>query len=62
MNGVYFNEDCNPAPKYKITNWYLKKNCYVEFASVGMYDASLPAEEQMNLQNKSLIWAKKPSR
>ncbi|XP_024863504.1 extracellular calcium-sensing receptor-like [Kryptolebias marmoratus] len=54
---VYFNENGDPAAKYEIINWQLKVNDYVEFVTVGLYDAMLPADKQMSLQNKSLIWA-----
>ncbi|XP_076002288.1 extracellular calcium-sensing receptor-like [Genypterus blacodes] len=54
---VYFNERGDPAAKYEIVNWQPRKNGMVDFAIVGLYDASLPADKQLNLQNKSLIWA-----
>ena len=28
----------------------------MDFVTVGLYDASLPADKQLKLQNKSLIW------
>ncbi|XP_045929564.1 extracellular calcium-sensing receptor-like [Micropterus dolomieu] len=55
---VYFNENGDPAAKYEIINWQPTKNGTVNFVSVGLYHASLPADKQLNLQNKSLIWAK----
>ncbi|XP_038548412.1 extracellular calcium-sensing receptor-like [Micropterus salmoides] len=55
---VYFNENGDPAAKYEIINWQPTKNGTVDFVSVGLYHASLPADKQLNLQNKSLIWAK----
>ncbi|XP_037631887.1 extracellular calcium-sensing receptor-like [Sebastes umbrosus] len=54
---VYFNENGDPAAKYEIINWQPTENGIVDFVTVGLYDASLPAEKQLNLQNKPLIWA-----
>ncbi|XP_076591225.1 extracellular calcium-sensing receptor-like [Chaetodon auriga] len=54
---VYFNENGDPAAKYEIINWQQTENDIVDFVPVGLYDASLPADKQLNLQNKSLIWA-----
>uniref|UniRef100_A0AAX7SGA1 G-protein coupled receptors family 3 profile domain-containing protein n=1 Tax=Astatotilapia calliptera TaxID=8154 RepID=A0AAX7SGA1_ASTCA len=53
---VYFNENGDPAAKYDIINWQQKENGVVEFVTVGLYDTSLAAEKQLNLQSKSLIW------
>ncbi|XP_034723350.1 extracellular calcium-sensing receptor-like [Etheostoma cragini] len=55
---VYFNENGDPAAKYAIINWQPTEHGIVDFVTVGLYDASLPANKQLNLQNKSLIWAK----
>ncbi|XP_027136150.1 extracellular calcium-sensing receptor-like [Larimichthys crocea] len=54
---VYFNENGDPAAKYEIINWQPSGNGLVKFVTVGLYDASLPPDKQMNLQNKSLFWA-----
>ncbi|XP_074535469.1 extracellular calcium-sensing receptor-like [Halichoeres trimaculatus] len=54
---VYFNENGDPPAKYEIINWQPKENGVVEFVIVGLYDASLPEDKQLILQNKSLIWA-----
>ncbi|KAM9358858.1 extracellular calcium-sensing receptor-like [Symphorus nematophorus] len=55
---VYFNENGDPAAKYEIINWQPRENGIVDFVTVGLYDTSLPEDKQLNLQNKSLIWAK----
>ncbi|XP_035984778.1 extracellular calcium-sensing receptor-like [Fundulus heteroclitus] len=55
---VYFNENGDPAAKYEIINWQPKENGPVDFVTVGFYDASLPADKQMNVQQKSIIWAR----
>lgn len=54
---VYFNENGDPAAKYEIINWQPSENGTVDFVTVGLYDASLPADKQLSLQNKTLIWA-----
>ncbi|XP_045928761.1 extracellular calcium-sensing receptor-like [Micropterus dolomieu] len=54
---VYFNENGDPAAKYEIINWQPKENGIVDFVTVGFHDASLPADKQLNLRNKSIIWA-----
>ncbi|XP_049431933.1 extracellular calcium-sensing receptor-like [Epinephelus fuscoguttatus] len=54
---VYFNENGDPAAKYEIINWQPTENGIVDFVTVGFYDASLPADKQLNLQRKSIIWS-----
>ncbi|KAK2847353.1 hypothetical protein Q5P01_010352 [Channa striata] len=54
---VYFNENGDPPAKYEIINWQPGEKGIADFVSVGVYDASLPADKQLSLQNKSLIWA-----
>ncbi|XP_053177406.1 extracellular calcium-sensing receptor-like [Scomber japonicus] len=54
---VYFNENGDPAAKYEIINWQPTENGTVDFVTIGLYDASLPADKQLNMLNKSLIWA-----
>uniref|UniRef100_A0A7N8X659 Extracellular calcium-sensing receptor-like n=1 Tax=Mastacembelus armatus TaxID=205130 RepID=A0A7N8X659_9TELE len=52
---VYFNQNGDPAAKYEIINWQPTENGIVDFVTVGLYDASLPADKQLKLQNKSLV-------
>ena len=54
---VYFNEYGDPAAKYDIINWQPKKDGSVEFVTIGLYDASLPEDKQLNLDNKTFNWA-----
>ncbi|XP_072314526.1 extracellular calcium-sensing receptor-like [Eucyclogobius newberryi] len=54
---VYFNEKGDPAAKYEIINWQPAAQGTVDFVTVGFYDASLPADRQLKLQNGPLIWA-----
>ncbi|XP_047248722.1 extracellular calcium-sensing receptor-like [Girardinichthys multiradiatus] len=53
---VYFNENGDPAAKYEIINWQPRDNGIVGFVTVGLYDASFPADKQLNLENKTIIW------
>ncbi|KAM3615654.1 uncharacterized protein V6R79_005681 [Siganus canaliculatus] len=55
---VYFNENGDPPAKYEIINWQPTESGIVDFVTVGFHDASLLADKQLSLQNKSLIWAK----
>uniref|UniRef100_A0A3Q3J217 G-protein coupled receptors family 3 profile domain-containing protein n=2 Tax=Monopterus albus TaxID=43700 RepID=A0A3Q3J217_MONAL len=54
---VYFDENGDPAAKYEIINWQPTENGIVDFVTVGLYDASLPADKQLSLQLESLMWA-----
>ncbi|KAK2847359.1 hypothetical protein Q5P01_010358 [Channa striata] len=54
---VYFNENGDPPAKYEIINWQPTEKGIVDFVTVGLYDASLPVDKQLMLQNTSLIWA-----
>uniref|UniRef100_A0A8C6TMN5 G-protein coupled receptors family 3 profile domain-containing protein n=1 Tax=Neogobius melanostomus TaxID=47308 RepID=A0A8C6TMN5_9GOBI len=54
---VYFNENGDPVAKYEIINWQPMAQGTVEFVTVGLYDASLPVDRQLTLQNASLFWA-----
>uniref|UniRef100_A0A674PR33 G-protein coupled receptors family 3 profile domain-containing protein n=1 Tax=Takifugu rubripes TaxID=31033 RepID=A0A674PR33_TAKRU len=39
---VYFNENGDPPAKYEIINWQPTENGFMDFVTVGLYDASLP--------------------
>lgn len=54
---MYFNENGDPAAKYEIINWQRRDNGPVEFAVVGLYDASLAGDRQMDVRIESIIWA-----
>uniref|UniRef100_A0A3B3WHX4 G-protein coupled receptors family 3 profile domain-containing protein n=1 Tax=Poecilia mexicana TaxID=48701 RepID=A0A3B3WHX4_9TELE len=54
---VYFNENGDPAAKYEVINWQPRENGIVDFITVGVYDASLPFDEQLKLQNRSILWS-----
>ncbi|XP_038149385.1 extracellular calcium-sensing receptor-like [Cyprinodon tularosa] len=55
---VYFNEKGDPPAKYDIINWQRGENGMLNFAVVGLYDASLPADKQLNVNISSIIWSK----
>uniref|UniRef100_A0A3Q1J3D9 G-protein coupled receptors family 3 profile domain-containing protein n=1 Tax=Anabas testudineus TaxID=64144 RepID=A0A3Q1J3D9_ANATE len=44
---VYFNENGDPPAKYEIINWQPTEHGIVDFVTVGLYDASLPADKQL---------------
>uniref|UniRef100_A0A3Q1J0T2 G-protein coupled receptors family 3 profile domain-containing protein n=1 Tax=Anabas testudineus TaxID=64144 RepID=A0A3Q1J0T2_ANATE len=52
---VYFNENGDPPAKYEIIHWQPTENGVVDFVTVGLYDASLPADKQLSLQYNSLL-------
>uniref|UniRef100_A0A3Q3K6M5 G-protein coupled receptors family 3 profile domain-containing protein n=1 Tax=Monopterus albus TaxID=43700 RepID=A0A3Q3K6M5_MONAL len=54
---VYFDENGDPPAKYEIINWQPTENGIVDFVTVGLYDASLPADKPLSLQHNSFIWA-----
>nr|XP_020444437.1 LOW QUALITY PROTEIN: extracellular calcium-sensing receptor-like [Monopterus albus] len=54
---VYFNENGDPAAKYEIINWQPTENGIADFVTVGLYDASLPADKQLSLQKNYFVWA-----
>ncbi|XP_026230559.1 extracellular calcium-sensing receptor-like [Anabas testudineus] len=54
---VYFNEKGDPPAKYEIINWQPTENGVVDFVTVGLYEASLPADKQLSLQNNYIIWS-----
>ncbi|XP_056905985.1 extracellular calcium-sensing receptor-like [Takifugu flavidus] len=54
---VYFNENGDPPAKYEIINWQPTENGVMDFVTVGLYDASLPADRQLTLQTTTFTWA-----
>uniref|UniRef100_A0A8C6K8G3 Extracellular calcium-sensing receptor-like n=1 Tax=Nothobranchius furzeri TaxID=105023 RepID=A0A8C6K8G3_NOTFU len=51
VNEMYLNENGDPPAKYQIINWHPKENGSVDFVNVGLYDASLPAGNELKFQN-----------
>ncbi|KAM8854554.1 uncharacterized protein ACB058_010641 [Synchiropus picturatus] len=54
---VYFNENGDPSAKYEVINWQRAENGAVEFVPVGFYDATLPEDGQLRVDDRSFIWA-----
>ncbi|XP_023663956.2 extracellular calcium-sensing receptor-like [Paramormyrops kingsleyae] len=52
---VFFDEKGDPGAKYELLNWQ-SKDGKTEFMAVGLYDASLPPQRQLSLNNISIIW------
>uniref|UniRef100_A0A672GUM7 Extracellular calcium-sensing receptor-like n=1 Tax=Salarias fasciatus TaxID=181472 RepID=A0A672GUM7_SALFA len=46
---VHFNEDGDPPARYEIINWQPRENDAVDFVTVGLHDASLPPDKQLDL-------------
>ncbi|XP_066566574.1 extracellular calcium-sensing receptor-like [Amia ocellicauda] len=53
---VYFDENGDPTAKYELINWQLNEKGKTEFITVGHYDASLPKEQQLTINNKRIVW------
>ncbi|XP_072557251.1 extracellular calcium-sensing receptor-like [Paramormyrops kingsleyae] len=56
---VFFDKNGDPAAKYDLVNWQQQPDGQIHIATVGRYDASLPTEKQLRLNNVSIKWAKK---
>ncbi|XP_063060630.1 extracellular calcium-sensing receptor [Engraulis encrasicolus] len=54
---VFFDANGDPTAKYEIINWQPKKDGQLGFVTVGLYDASLPAQHRLKV-NGSIVWAK----
>ncbi|MGH0143042.1 UNVERIFIED_CONTAM: hypothetical protein FKN15_077586 [Acipenser sinensis] len=54
---VYFDENGDPTARYALVNWQLNKENITQFVTVGLYDASLPEEQQFIMNNISIVWA-----
>uniref|UniRef100_A0A672GDZ7 Extracellular calcium-sensing receptor-like n=1 Tax=Salarias fasciatus TaxID=181472 RepID=A0A672GDZ7_SALFA len=46
----------DPPARYEIINWQPRENDAVDFVTVGLHDASLPPDKQLDLQSDSIIW------
>ncbi|XP_066566556.1 extracellular calcium-sensing receptor-like [Amia ocellicauda] len=53
---VYFNENGDPAARYALVNWQLKKEG-ITFEDIGLYDASLPEGQRFVMNEVSAVWA-----
>ncbi|XP_076139224.1 extracellular calcium-sensing receptor-like [Alosa pseudoharengus] len=55
---VFFDANGDPAAKYEIINWQPRQDGELGFVAVGLYDASLPANSQLTVNDDSILWAK----
>ncbi|XP_066566367.1 extracellular calcium-sensing receptor-like [Amia ocellicauda] len=54
---VYFDENGDPAARYALVNWQLKKEGITKFEVIGLYDASLPEGQRFVMNEVSAVWA-----
>lgn len=54
---VFFDENGDPAAKYEIINWQPRLDGQLGFVTVGLYDASLPANSRLTVNEGSILWA-----
>ncbi|XP_066566566.1 extracellular calcium-sensing receptor-like [Amia ocellicauda] len=54
---VYFDENGDPAARYALVNWQLKKEGITTFEVIGLYDASLPEGQRFVMNEVSAVWA-----
>lgn len=55
---VFFDESGDPTAKYEIINWQPRLDGQLGFVTVGFYDASLPANSRLTVNEGSILWAK----
>ncbi|XP_066566398.1 extracellular calcium-sensing receptor-like [Amia ocellicauda] len=54
---VFFDENGDPTARYALVNWQLNKEGITTFEMIGMYDASLPKGQQIEMNNVSIMWS-----
>uniref|UniRef100_A0AAR2L3T9 G-protein coupled receptors family 3 profile domain-containing protein n=1 Tax=Pygocentrus nattereri TaxID=42514 RepID=A0AAR2L3T9_PYGNA len=52
---VYFDKNGDPVAKYEIINWKTIEDQH-EFVTVGLYDSSFPAQNQLIMKMGSIVW------
>ncbi|XP_066566559.1 extracellular calcium-sensing receptor-like [Amia ocellicauda] len=53
---VYFDENGDPAARYALVNWQLKKEG-ITFEVIGLFDASLPEGQRFVMNEVRTVWA-----
>lgn len=53
---VNFDKYGDPAGSYDIVNWQKKSGRSMQFATVGRFDSSLPAKQQLVLYQDAIVW------
>ncbi|KAM4742872.1 extracellular calcium-sensing receptor-like [Anableps anableps] len=57
---VFFDEFGDPVARYALVNWQLDKTGYIQFETIGYYDASRPEGQQFEMKvGVTAIWAGK---
>uniref|UniRef100_A0AAR2IQW3 G-protein coupled receptors family 3 profile domain-containing protein n=1 Tax=Pygocentrus nattereri TaxID=42514 RepID=A0AAR2IQW3_PYGNA len=51
----YFDKNGDPVAKYEIINWKTIEDQH-EFVTVGLYDSSFPAQNQLIMKMGSIVW------
>ncbi|XP_066566564.1 extracellular calcium-sensing receptor-like [Amia ocellicauda] len=54
---MYFDENGDPAARYALVNWQLKKEGIPVIQDIGLYDASLPEGLRFIMNEVSAVWA-----
>ncbi|XP_032446471.1 extracellular calcium-sensing receptor-like isoform X4 [Xiphophorus hellerii] len=55
---VFFDEFGDPVARYALVNWQLDKTGYIQFETIGYYDASRPEGQQFEMEvGVRAIWA-----
>ncbi|KAM9480738.1 extracellular calcium-sensing receptor-like [Clarias gariepinus] len=52
---VFFDKNGDPAAKYDIINWQVKKQ--IRFVTVGFYDSSILGHDRLTVNMTSILWA-----
>uniref|UniRef100_A0A3P9AXE1 Olfactory receptor C family, h1 n=2 Tax=Haplochromini TaxID=319058 RepID=A0A3P9AXE1_9CICH len=55
---VYFDENGDPSAMYELVNWQRNQAGDIIFVAVGSYDASLPNESQLAVNEINITWVK----
>ncbi|KAL0973512.1 hypothetical protein UPYG_G00205090 [Umbra pygmaea] len=54
---ILFDGNGNPIARYDLINWQQKDDGTLHFHSVGLYDASMPHEKCLTINQEKLVWA-----
>ncbi|XP_056230192.1 extracellular calcium-sensing receptor-like [Seriola aureovittata] len=55
---VYFDSNGEPVPLYDIINWQKDSKGEIRFIKVGSYDGSAPLEQQLQMEQSTIVWTK----
>lgn len=55
---VYFDDHGDPVARYTLVNWQMSYEGIIKFESIGLYDASMPEGQQIQMKDDiHAIWA-----